>query len=181
MKRAESKQQSSSAVSQPWTPPTSAQKPKVKTFLLKLSRQNKRASTKKGQRREKAFQSCWFRLCKTKNLHVKEERQAGAPSVTPGLRFCVVSARPGENTYLVDMLWPRHIPSQSLESHDCTFQPPVRRRGYQETNGSSWSNESLFCRAEDLSKAKLLLGDLGEGKTGGVFKPHVIYFTSATL
>lgn len=39
---------------------------------------------KKGQKEGGgAFQSCWFRLCNAKILHVKEERQAIAPKVSP--------------------------------------------------------------------------------------------------
>lgn len=59
--------------------------PEVKTFELKWFHYHKSTfqTNKQKKTKEKAFQSCWFRLWNTNILHVKEELQAGAPKVPP--------------------------------------------------------------------------------------------------
>lgn len=90
-------------------PPTLAQKPKVKTFLLKLTHQNKRATLqKRGQRRKKSIPIMLVQALQYQNAAC-ERRTAGrhTKSIALGLWFCVVSER-GQGCLPPTASWKQH-------------------------------------------------------------------------
>lgn len=119
-----------------------APKPKVKTFLLKLSDQNKRAFLQKREQRGKeAFQSCWFRLCFTKMLHGKEGRQAGRHYGHWALALCGQGKRAGVQLTVICLLCSISTNSKSISEIWEGNISYCNHQGFKKWRwGTGWSN-----------------------------------------